>query len=81
MFKILFHSILFLFVFELILSKDFELICRAPHYSIEECEVLVIAAVCLKDCGLHNQNSDIITLFACLVERLNSSPVKIKQKN
>jgi hypothetical protein len=35
--------------------------------------------VCVKDCGLHNQNIDMIILFACLVARLNSSPVEIKK--
>jgi len=31
--------------------------------------------VYIKDCGLHNQNFDLIILFACLFGWLNSSPV------
>jgi len=36
--------------------------------------------MCVKDCGLHYLNIDIIILFAFLVGWLNSSPVEI-QKN
>ena len=37
-------------------------------------------AMCFMDCGLHNQNIDVIILFACLVGWPNSSPVKIKKR-
>jgi len=33
-----------------------------------------------KDCGLHNQNIDMIILFACLVGWLNSSAVEIQKQ-
>ncbi len=34
--------------------------------------------MCVKDCGLHNFNIDIIILFAYLIGWLNFSPEKIK---
>jgi len=37
--------------------------------------------VCAKDYGLHDQNIDMIILFACLVGWLESSLVEIKNKN
>jgi len=36
--------------------------------------------MCVKDCGLHNQNIDVIILFARLVDWLNSLPVYIQKK-
>jgi len=36
--------------------------------------------MCVKDCGLHNKNIDMIILLACLVGWIDSSPVEI-QKN
>jgi len=36
--------------------------------------------VCVKDCGFHNQNIDMIILFACFVGWHNSSPVEIEKK-
>ncbi len=33
--------------------------------------------LCVKDCGLHNQNIDMIILFECLVGRLVGRPVEI----
>jgi len=35
--------------------------------------------VCVKDCGLHYQNIDMIILFSCLVGWFNSSPEEIKK--
>jgi hypothetical protein len=35
-----------------------------------------LSTVCVEDCGLHNQNIDMIILFACLVDWLDSSPVE-----
>jgi len=37
-------------------------------------------AMCAKDCGINNQNIDILILFACLVAWLDSSPAEIKKK-
>ena len=36
-------------------------------------------AMCAKDCGINNQNIDILILIACLVAWLDSSPVEIKK--
>jgi len=36
--------------------------------------------MCVKDCGLHNQNLNMIILLACLVGWLDSSPVEIQKK-
>ncbi len=41
---------------------------------------LVYITMCVKDCGFHNQNIDVIILYACLVGWLKYSPVEI-QKN
>jgi len=35
--------------------------------------------LCVKDCGLHNQNINVIILFACLVGWLESSPIEKNQ--
>ncbi len=35
---------------------------------------------CVKDCGLHNLNIDMIISFACLIGWLDSSPVEIQIK-
>jgi len=37
----------------------------------------VLYRVCVKDCGLHNKNIDMIILFACLVGWLDSSFIGI----
>ncbi len=36
--------------------------------------------MCVKDCGLYNENIDMIILFACLVAWLDSSSVEILKK-
>jgi len=33
--------------------------------------------VCVKDCGLHKQNIDVVIVFVCLVGWLDSSPKEI----
>jgi len=35
--------------------------------------------MCVKDCGLHNQNIDNIIMFACYVGWLDSSLVELKK--
>ncbi len=36
--------------------------------------------MCVKDCGLYNQNIDMIYLVECLVGWLNSSHIEIQKK-
>jgi hypothetical protein len=40
----------------------------------------LITTVCVKDCGLDNQNIDMIILYSCLVGWLDSLPVEIQIK-
>jgi len=44
----------------------------------KRCSKKYNATTCVKDCGLHNENIDMIILFACLVGWHDSLPVETK---